>query len=59
MIFITKKKCKNCNINLRININWYYANDNVFCSKFCRKSYLNKKNYSIYLGTIYLGTIYL
>ena len=54
MIFITKKKCKNCNINLKININWYYASDTVFCSKFCRKSFLNKKNDSIYLGTIYL-----
>jgi len=56
-IYITKKICKNCNKDLKLNTNWYYANDNVFCSIICRKSYKNipKKNY----GSIYLGYIYI
>ena len=53
-IYITKKICKYCNIDLKSNTNWYYCNDNVFCSKFCRKNYIIKKKDEIYLGVIYL-----
>ena len=56
-IHITKKICKNCKKDLKLDTDWYYANDNVFCSKICRKSYkyvyIYKKNY----GSIYLGSI--
>ena len=45
MIYITKKKCKYCKMSLKINMCWYYSNDNVFCTKSCRTNYIikNKK----------------
>lgn len=38
-IKITKKICNYCNKTLQLNSNWHFENDNIFCSKFCRKIY--------------------
>lgn len=36
LIHIKLTECYNCRKKLMTNINWYFKNDNVFCSKYCR-----------------------
>ena len=40
-IKIKKKKCTYCHKKLQINSSWHFENDNIFCSKICRKIYKN------------------
>lgn len=37
MITIIKRNCFLCKKILSNHINWYFYNDNIFCSKSCRK----------------------
>ena len=63
-IKIIKKKCAYCSKTLQSNTNWYFENDNIFCSKFCRKIYkhendknINKNNKNISKNSLYLLNI--
>ncbi len=38
-IQIKKQICTTCNRILQTNTCWYFENDNIFCSKSCRKMY--------------------
>ena len=42
-----KKYCFNCKNILKNNMEWFYINDNVYCSDICQS--LNNKNNIIYL----------